>query len=136
MNTRKADRTFIVAAALAFGTSVAVTVAWCSSMAAMPGMEMPGGWTMSMAWMRMPGQSWPSAAGSFLGMWTVMMIAMMMPVLLPTLVRSRAPSITAAGYFVAWAAFGIPVYATGAVLAQIAMHVPSVAHATPIMLAG
>jgi len=32
---------------------------------------MPGGWTMSMAWVRMPGQSWPVAAASFLGMWVV-----------------------------------------------------------------
>ena len=37
-----------------------VTVAWCSSMSAMGGMPMPGGWTMSMAWMRMPGQTWPA----------------------------------------------------------------------------
>ena len=26
---------------------------------------MPGGWTMSMTWMRMPGQTWPGAAASF-----------------------------------------------------------------------
>jgi hypothetical protein len=35
-------------------------------------MPMPGGWTMSMAWMRMPrqtsGQTWPGVAASFLGM--------------------------------------------------------------------
>jgi hypothetical protein len=36
------------------------------------GMPMPGGWTMSMAWMRMPGQTWLGAATSFLGMWVVM----------------------------------------------------------------
>jgi hypothetical protein len=36
-------------------------------------MLMPGGWTMSMAWMRMPGQTWPGAAASFLAMWIVMM---------------------------------------------------------------
>jgi hypothetical protein len=38
---------------------------------------MPGGWTMSMAWMRMPGQTWPGDAVSFLGIWVVMMVAMM-----------------------------------------------------------
>ena len=54
-------------------------------MSAMPGMEMPGGWTMSMAWMRMPGQGWPGAAATFLGMWIVMMVAMMLPVLVPML---------------------------------------------------
>ena len=46
------------------------------SMSAMAGMEMPGGWTMSMAWMRMPGQSGPGAAATFPGMWTVMMVTM------------------------------------------------------------
>jgi hypothetical protein len=34
-----------------------------------------------MAWMRMPGQTWPGAAASFLGMWVVMMVAMMLPYL-------------------------------------------------------
>ena len=55
------------------------------SMSAMGGMPMPGGWTMSMPWMRMPGQSWPAAAASFLGMWIVMMAAMMLPSLVPML---------------------------------------------------
>ena len=70
-------------AALVFIASVALTIAWCASMSAMGGMPMPGGWTMSMAWMRMPGQTWPGAAASFLGMWVVMMVAMMLPSLLP-----------------------------------------------------
>ena len=52
-------------------------------------MPMPGGWTMSMAWMRMPGQTWPGAAASFLGMWVVMMVAMMLPSLVPMLSRYR-----------------------------------------------
>ena len=45
-----------------------------------------------MAWMRMPGQSWLGAAATFIGMWSVMMVAMMLPVLVPMLVplsRSR-----------------------------------------------
>ena len=59
------------------------------SMSAMGGMPMPGGWTMSMTWMRMPGQTWPGAAASFLGMWIVMMVAMMLPALVPMLRRYR-----------------------------------------------
>ena len=55
----------------------------------MDGMPMPGGWTMSMTWMRMPGQTWPGAAASFLGMWIVMMVAMMLPSLVPMLWRYR-----------------------------------------------
>jgi predicted metal-binding membrane protein len=58
-------------------------------MSAIGEMPMPGGWTMSMAWMRMPGQTWPGAAASFLGMWVVMMVAMMLPSLLPMLWRYR-----------------------------------------------
>jgi predicted metal-binding membrane protein len=38
-----------------------------------------------MAWMRMPGQTWLGAAASFLGMWVVMIVAMM---LRPRLLRS------------------------------------------------
>jgi len=53
-------------------------------------MPMPGGWTMSMAWMRMPGQTWPGAAASFLGMWIVMMVAMMLPSLVPMLCGDRS----------------------------------------------
>ncbi|WEX75180.1 DUF2182 domain-containing protein [Sinorhizobium numidicum] len=48
------------------------------------------GWTMSMTWMRMPGQTWSAAAASFLGMWLVkMMMAMMLPSLVPMLRRYR-----------------------------------------------
>jgi predicted metal-binding membrane protein len=52
-------------------------------------MPMPGASPMSMAWMRMPGQTWPDAAASFLGMWVVMMVAMMLPSLVPMLWRYR-----------------------------------------------
>ena len=62
---------------------------WCASMSAVDEMPMPGGWTMSMAWMRMPGQTWPLAAASFLAMWVVMMVAMMLPSLVPMLWRYR-----------------------------------------------
>jgi predicted metal-binding membrane protein len=46
-------------------------------------------WTMSMAWMRIRGQTWPGAAASFLGMRVVMMVAMMLPSLVPMLWRFR-----------------------------------------------
>jgi len=35
------------------------------------------------------GQTWPGAAASFLGMWVVMMVAMMLPSLVPMLSRYR-----------------------------------------------
>src|SRR5215831_16646210 len=83
------ERAFFAFSALLFAASAAVTIAWCSSMSAMGGMLMPGGWTMSMTWMRMPDQTWGGAAASFVGMWVVMMVAMMLPSLVPMLWRYR-----------------------------------------------
>ena len=76
---RTSHQTFYGVSALLFAATATLTIVWCASMAAMGTMQMPGGSTMSMMWMRMPGQSWPGAAASFLGMWTVMMMAMMLP---------------------------------------------------------
>jgi hypothetical protein len=85
MSTRRAEDVTVIVAAqrsffgvsvLLFAASVAVTIVWCASMSAMGAMPMPRGWTMSMPWMRTPGQTWPSAAASVLGMWVVMMVAM------------------------------------------------------------
>ena len=126
-------------------TSAALTIGWCASMSGMGGMPMPGGWTMSMTWMRMPGQSWPGAAASFLGMWLVMMVAMMLPSLGPMLVRyQRAVATTAErrlalltcvvglGYFFVWLLFGLAAFPLGAALAEIEMRAPAVARAVPI----
>src|SRR5213592_3426199 len=89
-STRSADEVvFLGVSALLFAASAAVTIVWCASMSAMGEMPMPGGWTMSMAWMRMPGQTCPGAAASFLGMWVVMMVATMLPSLVPMLWRYR-----------------------------------------------
>src|SRR5882672_1598107 len=86
---RVSQRAFLGVSALLFAASAALTIVWCGSMSAMDEMPMPGGWTMSMAWMRMPGQTWLGAAASFLGMWVVMMVAMMLPSLVPMLWRYR-----------------------------------------------
>jgi len=89
VSERASQRTFFGVSALLFAASAAVTIVWCASMSAMGEMPMPGCWTMAMAWMRMPGQTWPGAAASFLGMWAVMMVAMMLPSLVPMLWRYR-----------------------------------------------
>src|SRR5262245_30774062 len=78
---------FAVCAVL-FVASATLTIILCLPMSAM-GMPMPGGWTMSMAWMRMPGQTWLDASASFLWMWVVMMVAMMLPSLVPMLLQYR-----------------------------------------------
>ena len=139
------DRGFAGIAALLFAASAIVTITWSQSMAAMGGMAMPGGWTMSMAWMRMPGQSWPGAAATFLGMWIVMMVAMMLPSLVPMLARYRqAVAATGAtrfgsltviagvGYFLVWALIGLATFPLGVVLAEIQMLCPALARAAPL----
>jgi predicted metal-binding membrane protein len=140
------DRTFPATAALAFVASAAVTAGWCGSMASMPGMRMPGGWTMSMAWMRMPGQGWAAAAATFTGMWAVMMVAMMLPVLVPMLMRYRraiySPTLNAltlrvaAGYFALWTLAGALAFAPGVALAALAMRLPALSRAAPFAFAG
>lgn len=106
---------------------------------------MPGGGTMSMAWTLMPGQTWLSAAGSFLGMWVLMMVAMMLPSLVPMLWRyreavartgeTRLASLTAlvgAGYFFVWTVFGMAAFPLGVAVATIEMQQPGLARAVPI----
>jgi predicted metal-binding membrane protein len=145
---RASQRAFLAVSALLFAASAAGTVAGCASMSAMGGMEMPGGWTMSMAWMRMPGQTWPGAAASFLGMWMAMMVAMMLPSLIPMLHRyrqavgragaarlGRLTAIVGAGYFFVWAAFGAAAFPLGVALAGVEMELPPLAHAVPISVA-
>ena len=136
---------FIVFSSLLFIASVAVTVIWGMSMSEMGGMLMPGGWTMSMAWMRMPGQSWTMTAVSFIAMWTVMMVAMMLPSLVPMLRRYREvvwsvasarvgwlTVCVGAGYFFVWILFGIAAFPLGVALAEMEMRQPSLARAVPI----
>jgi predicted metal-binding membrane protein len=109
------------------------------------GMAMPGGWTMSMAWMRMPGQSWLGAAGSFMGMWTIMMVAMMLPSLVPMLSRYRRSIrdrdgirlgkltlLAGAGYFFVWAVFGAVAFTLGISLTAIEMRWLALARYVPL----
>jgi predicted metal-binding membrane protein len=139
------ERAFLGVAALVFLASVAAATRWCGSMSAMAGAPMPGGWTISMAWMPMCGQTWPVAAASFLGMWVVMMLGMMSPALLPMLWRYRQAVgragegrlglltlLAGAGYFAVWTALGIVVFPLGAGLAAAAMQEPALARAVPL----
>src|SRR5581483_5961618 len=129
-NRRRAHRLFLGTAALTFVVGAATTVRWGASMSAMGAMAMPGGWTMSMAWMRTPDQSWAGAASRFAAMWTVMMLAMMTPSLVPMLQQYRdsladehegrlaaLTAIVAAGYFLVWTLVGLAAFPVGAALA-------------------
>jgi len=128
--TEASQRTFLGVAALLFAAGTATTIYQCVSMSAMGGMTMPGGWTMSMAWMRMP--------GAFLVMWLAMMLAMMLPSLLPALQRYRAgvgrtglTLLVGLGYFAVSTALGAAIFPLGAALAALQMHWPLLAHAAP-----
>jgi predicted metal-binding membrane protein len=141
----RSQATFFALSAGLFAASATVTVVWCSSMSTMGSMPMPGGWTMSMAWMRMPGQTWLSASASFVVMWVIMMKAMMLPSLAPMLWRYReavTPTrgmslgkltmLVGAGYFFVWALCGVLVYPLGVSLATLAMQCPALARTVPV----
>ncbi len=97
-----------------------------------------------MAWMRMPGQTWPGAAASFICMWIVMMLAMMLPSLVPMLSRyrhavgasgvarlGRLTAAVGAGYFFVWTLFGMIAFPLGVALAAIEMRHPELARGAP-----
>ena len=80
--------------------------------------------------MQMPGQTWLGAGASFLAMWVVMMVAMMLPSLVPMLRRYRQAvgrtgetrlgwltALVGAGYFFVWTVFGMAAYPLGVALA-------------------
>ena len=138
-------RNFYRVLGLAFFLSATATVIWCNSMPAMPEMPMPGGWTMSMTWMRMPGETWLGATASFVAMWSLMMMAMMLPSLAPMLWRyyqairgggaarpSRPTTLVGAGYFFVWALFGLGVFPVGVTLAALEMQYPALARVVPL----
>ncbi len=142
---RASRQAFLGVSALVFAASAAVTIAWCASMSGIGEMPMPGGWTMSMAWMRMPGATWPGAAASFLGMWDAMMVAMMLPSLVPMLWRyrqavgrpgetrlGRLTALVGVGYFSVWTALGVATFPLGVALAAIEMQQAALARAVPI----
>ena len=85
----------------------------------------------AMGEMPMPGQTWPGAAASFLGMWVVMMVAMMLPSLVPMLWRyrqavgrtgktrlGRLTALVGVGYFFVWTVFGMAAFPLGVALAR------------------
>jgi predicted metal-binding membrane protein len=138
------ERPLRVTCALLFIGSAAATIFLCNSMS--------GGalfrTSPSMAWMRMGDQTWAGAAATFLAMWSLMMVAMMVPALAPMLttfrrsVRMRdeerlaAPTVAAgAAYFLVWSAVGLVAWPIGVALTQAAQRSAAVARALPIAAA-
>jgi predicted metal-binding membrane protein len=126
---------FIAVCVLAFAVGVSATVYFCRSMCCE--MEMPGGWMMSMMWMRMPGQAWAASVTSFLLMWLAMMVAMMLPSALLTFLKTkRGPvslAVMAIGYFSVWLAAGVGIYALGVAFAAAAMQWDIFSRAVPLL---
>ena len=141
----RSEPAFFAISALLFVASAVGTILWCGPMSAMGEMPMPGDWTMSMAWMLMPGQTWLEAAASFLGMWIVMMVAMMLPSLVPMLWRYRQAVerrsdahlglltvLAGLGYFFIWTLFGMAVFPLGVAIATAEMQLPALARSVPV----
>ena len=139
----KGERLFLGTVAVLFLVSAGVTIYSCRAMSG--GMPMPGGWTMSMAWMRIPGQTWLVATASFLKVWVVMMVAMMLPSLVPMLLRYRRAvrgqadvslgqltALSAAGYFFVWSIVGIAIYPLGVFLSAKEMQSPTLQRFVPL----
>lgn len=145
IDARVSQRAFLGVSALLFVVSSWGTIVAAASMSAMGEMPMPGGWSMSMMWLRMCGQTWPGGAASFLGMWGGMMVAMMLPSLVPMLWRyreavggigamrlGRLTALVSAGYFFVWSAFGMAIFPLGVALAALEMQLPALARAVPL----
>jgi predicted metal-binding membrane protein len=133
---------------LLFLASTALTVASWHGMAAMGAMPMAGGWSLSMSWMRMPGESWVGVSATFVCMWAVMMVAMMLPSFLPMLLRYRAMTrfanpverrvhtlTVAFGYFLVWTLAGALLFPLGVLVAALEMRSPALSRCMPMAAA-
>jgi predicted metal-binding membrane protein len=110
------------------------------------GMEMPGGWTMSMMWMRMPGETWLVSIVKFVSMWTVMMVVMMLPAALPMFIRFRCAwsvhksdlslgiFLLACGYFFVWTSVGFILFIVGVIGAQATMKWKALSYSMPTLI--
>lgn len=138
------------------GLGVTIALAWAWLFAG-TGMNMSGGGagsSMDMPGMEMPGMGEGSAPGFWGGavvvfaMWTVMMVAMMLPSAAPTILlfaalsRSRASTATfppvtafAAGYLLVWTAFSLVATAAHLTMRQAALLSPMLRTTSAILAA-
>jgi predicted metal-binding membrane protein len=130
-----------------FLASAAITLYFVRSMSG--AMLMPGGWTMSMMWMTMPGWTIWSTAAMFLLMWQAMMIAMMLPSSWPMIELYRrvarsagethaglATVLVGAGYFAAWLALGAVAFIIGFTWSTETMRSAALSRSAPLLSGG
>jgi predicted metal-binding membrane protein len=92
---------------------------------------------------------WLGAAGAFIAMWLVMMVAMMLPSLVPALLRYRRvvrgveefplsglTALAGAGYFAVWSLFGLVVFPLGALSTAAVMQSPALSTLAPFVPGG
>jgi predicted metal-binding membrane protein len=130
-----------------FGAGVVATAYLHGSAAG--GMPMGGGSSIGAPGMQLPGRAWLASAGGFTGMWVVMMVAMMMPALVPMLSSYRRlvgggaagrlgalTTVVGTGYFAVWAVIGTAACLAGLLVAAAATRWSLVARSTPLVVAG
>ena len=138
--TPPSQRAFFIVSALLFFASAALTMLWCTPAPAMPACAAHAAATPH----DLSSQGWPGAIASFVGMWTVMMVAMMLPSLVPMLRRyreamartgetrlGRLTTVAGVGYFLVWTVVGMAAFPAGVALAAIEMP-QTAAQAVPI----
>lgn len=142
---------FVSIVLLVFIAGTGATIALCRSMEAMPsmaGFPMPGGWSVSTMWMpgSSCGQTWFGAAAAFVGMWTVMMVPMMLPSLAPAL-WAHWQSARASGheravlstlcvcvsYFLFWSLIGAIAFAAGTAMTAGMLRSTLLARSMPVL---
>ena len=134
-NVVRSPNEFIIVCVFAFIVGVSATAYSIYSMGY--DMKMPGGWTMSMMWMRMPGQSWLESGLSFVLMWLAMMVAMMMPSALPMFLKTRRQwsslCFMASGYFTIWLIAGVVIYPLGIAFGILTMRSELLSSIVPLL---
>jgi predicted metal-binding membrane protein len=91
------------------------------------------------------GHAWPGAAAAFLCMWILMMAPMMLPSLIPMLLRYRhavdgaggtrlvlLTALVCVAYFVVWTAVGVLAYSLGAAVTTIGMRQSALTRFVPV----
>jgi predicted metal-binding membrane protein len=140
-------RAFALGCIVLFVGSAAVTVGKAASMSAMAALPMRGGWSLSMHWLAMCGRNAPAQLVAWLGMWSTMMVAMMLPAIAPNLWRYRCAAVHAGathptaltvcvgvGYLLVWIAMGAMISVTGTALATGLLGHPVLACAAPLAM--